>query len=64
MKREYINKIEFKDGRIDLEKDELGNYVCCFIGDTAHRYMKKFRRINPENLPIAFEMFNSATLII
>ena len=64
MKRQLINKIVFNDGRLELETDVMGNYVMRAIGETAHKYLYKFWKVETNNLPKVFEMFNNCELVV
>lgn len=64
MKREQINKIIFNDGILELERDEMGNFVMCAIGKTAHKYLYKFWKVESNNLPKVFELFNDCKLVV
>ena len=64
MKRAKINELKFNDGKLELETDELGNYVLCAIGETAHKYLYKFWKVDSKKLPKVFELFNDCKLVI
>ena len=64
MKRQKINELKFNDGKLELEMDVLGNYILCAIGETAHKYMYKFWKIESKKLPKVFKLFNECNLVV